>query len=122
MQRSLLYCNDIVHEFTASYLCVSSVQTPLKDTLGLCPNHIQIGDPVFFRPAKAGEVAERFSEYILIGETDTATGKNEDAKGTEKHGRRLVIACIAILFAKCDVLGTVITLAKTYRGLAQVFY
>jgi len=39
------------------------VQTPLKcpASLGLAP-----GDPVFFRPAKAGEIAERFGEYLLV--------------------------------------------------------
>jgi len=39
------------------------VQTPLKcpEALGLKP-----GDPVFFRPAKAGEIAERFEEYLLV--------------------------------------------------------
>ena len=39
------------------------IQTPLK-ILG--PNKLSVGDPVFFRPAKAGEIAERFNEYILI--------------------------------------------------------
>jgi D-serine deaminase-like pyridoxal phosphate-dependent protein len=27
---------------------------------------LSIGDPVFFRPAKAGEIAERFDEYVLV--------------------------------------------------------
>ncbi|MDQ3037298.1 MAG: amino acid deaminase/aldolase, partial [Myxococcota bacterium] len=26
----------------------------------------RVGDPILFRPAKAGEIAERFSEYLLI--------------------------------------------------------
>jgi D-serine deaminase-like pyridoxal phosphate-dependent protein len=38
------------------------VQTPLKVPSGVT---LDIGDPVFFRPAKAGEIAERFSEYVL---------------------------------------------------------
>lgn len=38
------------------------VQTPLR----VPPSTpVAIGDPVFFRPAKAGEIAERFSEYLL---------------------------------------------------------
>ncbi|MEM7314714.1 MAG: alanine racemase [Planctomycetota bacterium] len=41
------------------------VQTPL-----IVPRHLQgkihVGDPIFFRPAKAGEIAERFDEYILF--------------------------------------------------------
>lgn len=27
---------------------------------------LEVGDPVFFRPAKAGEIAERFEEYLLV--------------------------------------------------------
>ncbi len=39
------------------------VQTPVSIPSGIS---IQIGDPLFFRPAKAGEIAERFHEYILF--------------------------------------------------------
>jgi D-serine deaminase-like pyridoxal phosphate-dependent protein len=39
------------------------VQTPVKYTGS---EEIHLGDPLFFRPAKAGEIAERFREYILI--------------------------------------------------------
>lgn len=39
------------------------VQTPVKLQAGL---DIKVGDPLFFRPAKAGEIAERFNEYALI--------------------------------------------------------
>ena len=39
------------------------VQTPLKIPSGLDLNP---GDPIFFRPAKAGEIAERFSQYLLM--------------------------------------------------------
>lgn len=39
------------------------VQTPLQLPPGLT---LALGDPVFFRPAKAGELAERFPEYQLI--------------------------------------------------------
>ncbi len=40
------------------------VQTPLKLPLGA--PEIRIGDPVVFRHAKAGELAERFDEYLLV--------------------------------------------------------
>ena len=39
------------------------VQTPLKVPKNVT---LQPGDPVFFRPAKAGEIAERFNEYLLL--------------------------------------------------------
>jgi D-serine deaminase-like pyridoxal phosphate-dependent protein len=39
------------------------VQTPVQIPLNV---EIKLGDPLFFRPAKAGEIAERFTEYILI--------------------------------------------------------
>jgi len=40
------------------------VQTPLKITI---PNtNIKIGDLIFVRPAKAGEIAEHFEEYVCI--------------------------------------------------------
>jgi D-serine deaminase-like pyridoxal phosphate-dependent protein len=40
------------------------VQTPLVVPPSL-RGQLQPGDPVFFRPAKAGEIAERFNEYLL---------------------------------------------------------
>jgi len=39
------------------------VQTPVKIPVDM---KMKPGDPIFFRPAKAGEIAERFNEYILI--------------------------------------------------------
>ena len=41
------------------------VQTPLHVPAPL-RGTLRPGDPVFFRPAKAGEIAERFNEYLLI--------------------------------------------------------
>jgi D-serine deaminase-like pyridoxal phosphate-dependent protein len=41
------------------------VQTPLRVPHDLWGS-LKIGDPIFFRPAKAGEIAERFSHYMLI--------------------------------------------------------
>jgi len=50
------------------------VQTPLHS-----PTHtLAIGDPVFCRPTKAGEIAERFNEYYVIeGKSGSKTRKNE---------------------------------------------
>jgi D-serine deaminase-like pyridoxal phosphate-dependent protein len=39
------------------------VQTPLELS---GPSSLVLGDPVFFRHAKAGELAEHFAEYILV--------------------------------------------------------
>jgi len=39
------------------------VQTPIHHSLGTT---LKIGDMVFLRPAKAGEIAERFNEYVLV--------------------------------------------------------
>lgn len=39
------------------------VQTPLR---GNAADSLSLGDPVFCRPAKAGEIAERFPEYLLL--------------------------------------------------------
>jgi len=39
------------------------VQTPLRVPPSV---HLDPGDPVFCRPAKAGEIAERFDEYLLV--------------------------------------------------------
>ena len=41
------------------------VQTPLRVPPAL-RGKLRIGDPIFFRPAKAGEIAERFAEYHLF--------------------------------------------------------
>ena len=44
------------------------VQTPLKVKSGSRgqKDKSQIGDPILFRPAKSGEIAERFNEYVLL--------------------------------------------------------
>ena len=41
------------------------VQTPLELGRGM-DLALELGDPVFFRHAKAGELAEHFSEYLLV--------------------------------------------------------
>ena len=40
------------------------VQTPLAVSRDAPP--LAIGDPIFFRHAKAGELAEHFREYVLV--------------------------------------------------------
>ena len=42
---------------------VGEVQTPLSVPRGV---ELALGDPVFFRHAKAGELAEHFAEYLLV--------------------------------------------------------
>lgn len=43
------------------------VQTPLWVGAALSEGPpLALGDPVFFRPAKAGEIAENFEEYLLV--------------------------------------------------------
>ena len=44
------------------------VQTPLVVPANL-RGELKIGDPLFFRPAKAGEIAERFEEYLLMDDS-----------------------------------------------------
>jgi D-serine deaminase-like pyridoxal phosphate-dependent protein len=39
------------------------VQTPVVLPDGL---ELALGDPIFFRPAKSGEPAEHFDEYLLV--------------------------------------------------------
>ena len=47
------------------------VQTPLIVPVNW-RGKLKIGDPVFFRPTKAGEIAERFNEYTLVQDGKTA--------------------------------------------------
>jgi D-serine deaminase-like pyridoxal phosphate-dependent protein len=46
------------------------VQTPLRIDN---KSNLRLGDPIFFRPAKAGEISEHFNEYLII-QTDKKTG------------------------------------------------
>ena len=56
------------------------VQTPLK---GAAADHLGLGDRVWFRHAKAGELAERFMEFVLVGGDggDKAVGKAATYRG-----------------------------------------
>lgn len=50
------------------------VQTPVQGFRGA------LGDPIFFRPAKAGEPAERFDSYLLV-RGDKAVGRAQTYRG-----------------------------------------
>eukprot|EP00051_Salpingoeca_urceolata_P028858 m.488233 g.488233 ORF g.488233 m.488233 type:complete len:480 (-) comp25662_c0_seq1:327-1766(-) len=56
------YLPSDIQPFTAEGY--GEVQSPFRINAGSDPV-IGVGDPVFLRPAKAGEIAERFLEYIL---------------------------------------------------------
>jgi D-serine deaminase-like pyridoxal phosphate-dependent protein len=56
------------------------VQTPLKETRDV---RLKLGDPVFFRHAKAGELAEHFPEYILV-RGDRVEGRAPTYRGLGK--------------------------------------
>ena len=53
------------------------VQTPLLVPKGV---ELALGDPVIFRHAKAGELAERFEEYLLV-EGDAIVGRAKTYRG-----------------------------------------
>ena len=53
------------------------VQTPLEVARG---GGLALGDPVFFRHAKAGELAEHFEEYLLV-RGDRVEGARTDVSG-----------------------------------------
>ena len=53
------------------------VQTPLRLPDG---RGVALGDPIFFRPAKAGEIAERFTHYLLKRD-DAIIGKARTYRG-----------------------------------------
>jgi D-serine deaminase-like pyridoxal phosphate-dependent protein len=56
------------------------VQTPLELPEGV---DLALGDPVFFRHAKAGELAEHFAEYILV-RGDRVVGRAPTYRGLGK--------------------------------------
>jgi D-serine deaminase-like pyridoxal phosphate-dependent protein len=53
------------------------VQTPLRVPKGVT---LEIGDPVFFRHAKAGELAEHLEEYLLV-KGDVVVGRAKTYRG-----------------------------------------
>jgi D-serine deaminase-like pyridoxal phosphate-dependent protein len=46
-----------------------AVQTPFEVPMNV---RLRIGDPVLVRPSKAGEIAERFEEYMCIKDGEIA--------------------------------------------------
>ena len=48
---------------TSSLEGVGEVQTPVKFK---GPSALELGDPIFFRHPKSGEVCERFSSILLV--------------------------------------------------------
>jgi D-serine deaminase-like pyridoxal phosphate-dependent protein len=56
------------------------VQTPLHVPRGV---DLALGDPVFFRHAKAGELAEHVNEYILV-QGDAIVGRAPTYRGLGK--------------------------------------
>eukprot|EP00004_Rigifila_ramosa_P022880 TRINITY_DN6347_c0_g1_i1.p1 TRINITY_DN6347_c0_g1~~TRINITY_DN6347_c0_g1_i1.p1 ORF type:complete len:420 (-),score=98.85 TRINITY_DN6347_c0_g1_i1:30-1289(-) len=46
------------------------VQTPFQLPSNLRASDLPLGSPVLCRPAKAGEISERFNEYYIIGEDE----------------------------------------------------
>jgi D-serine deaminase-like pyridoxal phosphate-dependent protein len=56
------------------------VQTPVR---GAAAEGLRPGDPVFFRHAKAGEVAEHFNEYLLV-RGDRVVGRAPTYRGLGK--------------------------------------
>lgn len=66
-------------KLTSSEAC-GEVNTPLEVTGAMTP---PLGGPTLFRPAKAGELAERFNEYLLISE-EQVTGQAKTYRGMGK--------------------------------------
>ena len=56
------------------------VQTPLRVPEGV---RVALGSPVFFRHAKAGELAEHFNEYLLV-RGDRVVGRARTYRGEGK--------------------------------------
>ena len=54
------------------------VQTPLYVPIA---SNLRVGDPVFFRHAKAGELAEHFAEYLLV-QHDEIVGRAKTYRGS----------------------------------------
>lgn len=68
------------------------VQTPLAVGQGAAFSEAQalrIGDPVFFRPAKAGEIAERFEHHVILGSRSGShsLGGQSSRKAAEETGK-----------------------------------
>jgi hypothetical protein len=56
------------------------VQTPLRVPAGV---QVELGSPVLFRHAKAGELAERFDEYLLVSK-GAVVGRAKTYRGLQR--------------------------------------
>jgi D-serine deaminase-like pyridoxal phosphate-dependent protein len=54
------------------------VQTPVRLPRGA---RVELGEPILFRPAKAGEVAEHFAEYALLDARMRVVGRAPTYRG-----------------------------------------
>lgn len=66
-------------QLTSSEAC-GEVNTPMVVTGAITP---PLGGPTLFRPAKAGELAERFNEYLLVSD-EKITGQAKTYRGMGK--------------------------------------
>jgi D-serine deaminase-like pyridoxal phosphate-dependent protein len=66
-------------KLTSSEAC-GEVNTPMAVTGAITP---PLGGPTLFRPAKAGELAERFNEYLLVSD-EQVTGQAKTYRGMGK--------------------------------------
>ncbi len=66
-------------KLTSSEAC-GEVNTPMVVTGAITP---PLGGPTLFRPAKAGELAERFNEYLLVSD-EQVTGQAKTYRGMGK--------------------------------------
>jgi len=54
------------------------VQTPVS---GAAARHLAVGDRVWFRHAKAGELSEHVDEYVLVDDPPAVTGAARTYRG-----------------------------------------
>ena len=60
------------------------VQTPVRVPAGAVDRELAIGDPIFFRHAKAGELAEHVDELLLV-RGDRIEGRARTYRGAGKR-------------------------------------
>jgi len=108
-----------------------AVQTPLQLPNGLS---LRAGESVYFRPTKAGEIAERFDHYVLLqsspslstsSSTTVTPAAGEDAprsrgvkRGVSTGLNQDADAGARSSLQRYDMIGSV----KTYRGLHAVLF
>jgi len=100
-----------------------TVQTPLIDTLNACTD-MSIGSPIFFRPAKSGELAERFTHYYVLINDDINNNNKSDCNKNKSNKNRSSSSSSSKESndSNDNSSGTHVRRVKTYRGLGQAFY